>query len=108
DARSSFTRSLCDQLVMTSPRYLDRLRQLSDRLLLLQKPIRILDAVRWPADIEAEFYRGDGKQLPRLPDTLYDNRSLSFDLKKTRTELKTLVSDIRYQLGQDDALAKIL
>lgn len=93
---------------MTSQRYLERLRQLSDRLLLLQKPIRILDAVRWPAEIEAEFYRDDGKALPRLPDDLYDNGALNFDITHTRQQLKSLLEDIRYQLGVDDALAKIL
>lgn len=93
---------------MTSTIYLNRLRDYSDALVRLQKPIRILDALRWPHSVEVEFIANQGRELPRLPDDTYDPATLNFDLSATRCALKSLRADATYHLGQDDALAGIL
>ena len=40
---------------MTQSEYQQRVKALSDRLIVLQQPIRILDAIKWPARFEKEF-----------------------------------------------------
>lgn len=94
---------------MTSnPAYLERLQQLSSRLVALQRPIRILDAIKWPADMETGFRASGGRQLPPIDRDFYQQQSLSFDTDRVYRELNALKADVRRQLGRGDDLGKIL
>lgn len=93
---------------MTNTLYLERLKQLSTRLVLLQKPIRILDAIKWPQGIEQGFRAQQGRELPALEANFYQRQSLAFDPQIVNQLLKELKSDVRRQLGHSDALGKIL
>jgi uncharacterized protein (TIGR02421 family) len=93
---------------MTDPLYLERLKQLSTRLVSLQKPIRILDAIKWPQGIEQRFREQQGRELPALGADFYQQQKLGFEPDTVSQLLKELKSDVRRQLGRDDALGKIL
>nr|WP_324258147.1 flavohemoglobin expression-modulating QEGLA motif protein [Cellvibrio fontiphilus] len=93
---------------MTDSLYLERLKQLSTRLVSLQKPIRILDAIKWPIGIEQRFRAAQGKELPALDADFYQRQALAFAPDNVSQLLKELKSDVRRQLGHDDALGKIL
>lgn len=93
---------------MTDSLYLERLRQLSTRLVSLQKPIRILDAIKWPPGIEQRFRAREGRELPALENDFYQRQTLAFDAGNISQLLKELKNDVRRQLGRDDALGKIL
>ena len=43
-----------------------KIRALSDRLVALQQPIRILDAIKWDEAIKAEFFKNNFQQLPNI------------------------------------------
>ncbi len=93
---------------MTNQAYLERLRSLSNRLVALQKPIRILDAIKWPAELEASFCAKGGRELPQLAANFYQNQRLAFDTDKVYQQLKELKTDVRRDLGRGDALGQIL
>lgn len=93
---------------MTNTLYLERLKQLSTRLVSLQKPIRILDAIKWPQGIEQRFRTQQGRELPALEADFYQRQKLGFDPDNVSQLLKELKSDVRRQLGRDDALGKIM
>lgn len=93
---------------MTNQAYLERLRSLSNRLVALQKPIRILDAIKWPAELEASFCAKGGRELPQLGADFYQNQRLAFDTVKVYQQLKELKTDVRRDLGRGDALGQIL
>jgi uncharacterized protein (TIGR02421 family) len=93
---------------MTNPLYLERLKTLSTRLVSLQKPIRILDAIKWPNELEESFRAQGGSELPSLPSDFYQRQALAFDADNVYLSLKTLKSDVRKQLGRDDSLGRIL
>ncbi len=93
---------------MTNQAYLERLRSLSNRLVALQKPIRILDAIKWPPELEAEFCAKGGRELPKLAPDFYQNQRLAFDTDKVYQQLKELKADVRRDLGRNDALGHIL
>ena len=40
------------------------IRSLSDRLVEAQRPLRILDAVKWGDNVERDFFAADGRELP--------------------------------------------
>jgi len=93
---------------MTNQAYLERLRSLSNRLVALQKPIRILDAIKWPAELETSFCAKGGRELPQLAANFYQNQRLAFDTEKVYLHLKELKTDVRRELGRGDALGHIL
>ena len=84
------------------------LRALSQRLVDAQRPIRILEAVRWDASIEESFFAKAGRELPAVTQTTYAARSLAFDPRVKRQELRDLARDVRRCLGTSNPVGKIL
>jgi uncharacterized protein (TIGR02421 family) len=79
--------------------YEAQVRGLSDRLVEAQRPIRILDAIKWDDDVERAFFAADAKELPPVTRDYYVRRPLSFAPDAKRAELLALERDIRRQLG---------
>ncbi|MCB1644713.1 MAG: flavohemoglobin expression-modulating QEGLA motif protein [Pseudomonadales bacterium] len=97
---------------MSIEQYREKLRSLSDRLISLQRPIRILDSVKWPQDIENrfldDFHRHHGTVLPEVTPQHYENNKLQFDSQQLQADLSQLQRDIQRQLGKRDELGNIL
>lgn len=93
---------------MNQSRYREKVKVLSDRLIALQQPIRILDAIKWPNSVEKEFLAADGKQMPRITEEYYQRQALNFDPDALRARFLELRKDIRRQLGRNDGLGRIL
>lgn len=91
-----------------SQAYLERLKALSDRLVALQKPIRILDAVKWPSELEKRFMASGGRELPAVDAQFYQRQKLGFEPDQVYRDLAELKNDVRRQLGRGDALGRIL
>ncbi|WP_445946543.1 flavohemoglobin expression-modulating QEGLA motif protein [Shewanella sp.] len=88
--------------------YQQDIRRFSDELIRIQSPIKILDAIKWPSELQEEFLSNKPKQLPKLGKDFYQNIPLSFDALKTQDELVSLKADIQRKLGKRDKLGKIL
>lgn len=93
---------------MTHTRYLERLRALSEQLLQLQGPIRILDAIKWPARTEEDFLGAGGRQMPAIDADYYQRLGLPFDPAQLSAQFRELGEAVARQLGHDDALGRIL
>jgi uncharacterized protein (TIGR02421 family) len=89
-------------------RYAGRIRALSDRLVQAQRPIRILDAVKWDDSIERRFFARKCRELPPVTADYYGSRPLAFDPRKKQHELTSLERDIGRQLGKNDAPGQIM
>lgn len=88
--------------------YGQTVRVLSDRLVEIQKPIRILDAIKWDPTIQEAFFASGFKELPRVDKAYYANRALSFDSTMKKQELFELERDVNRQLGQFNSIGMIL
>jgi uncharacterized protein (TIGR02421 family) len=97
---------------MTSPAASDALertiRELSDRLVDAQRPIRILDAIKWDAGVEAAFFADGCRTEPRVDADWYAARPLGFDPARKQSELAELARDVERRLGRSDPVAGIL
>ncbi|MFO0613407.1 MAG: flavohemoglobin expression-modulating QEGLA motif protein [Polyangiaceae bacterium] len=82
----------------------DALAALSERVIDAQRPIRILNALRWSGRVEEQFARARGRELPR-PE--YDP-DLGFDRDAKRAEFDQILRDIHRELGRSDPLARML
>lgn len=88
--------------------YLATVKELSDRLVELQRPIRILDAIKWGAEVEQRFFERGARELPDVDLAFYQARPLSFDHAAKRAELQDLDRQVRRQLGRINPVAEIL
>ncbi|CCQ12837.1 FIG00487266: hypothetical protein [Pseudoalteromonas luteoviolacea B = ATCC 29581] len=88
--------------------YQQNLKQLSDRLVAIQQPIRILDAIKWPAQWREEFFAKGEKTPPPATKAYYQTIPLDYNIDKVKADLKTLLSDVKKTLGKKDPLGMIL
>jgi uncharacterized protein (TIGR02421 family) len=88
--------------------YESMVRALSDRLVEAQRPIRILDAIKWDDDIERAFFDKGCRELPPVTRDYYLSRALPFDPEPKLHELHGIERDIRRQLGEFNAPGQIM
>lgn len=88
--------------------YKQTLRELSDRIVAAQKPIRILDHVKWEPSIQEEFFKNGARELPKVDVSYYQSRPLGFDPAKKRQEFHDIERDITRSLGQFNSLGGIM
>lgn len=85
-----------------------KIRVLSDRLVTLQQPIRILDAIKWDETIKADFFKNHCEQLPRVNAEYYQKRPLGYDPDTLIAQFHALIRDIRNELGQYTGISRIM
>jgi uncharacterized protein (TIGR02421 family) len=92
----------------TSESYRQTIRELSDRIVEAQRPIRILDAVKWDEDVKRAFFAADCREQPPVDRAYYEGRPLAFDPVTKRLEFHDLERDVSRQLGQFSPVGVIL
>jgi uncharacterized protein (TIGR02421 family) len=84
--------------------YKEILAGLAQRVIDAQRPIRVLQALRWPSEVEEQFLRGKQRDLPEVT---YDT-DLGFDPRAKVAELSEILRDAARELGKTDRLGGIL
>ena len=79
-------------------------RRIAERLAAVLRPVRLLDAVRWPREVEAAFLAAGGGGLPAVPAYAPP----PFHAADTLDELARLGRDARDHLGTDHPAARLL
>ncbi len=83
--------------------------ELSERIVTAQRPIRILDSVKWGSEIESYFFDNKCKKLPHIDSEYYQkNNPLSFDPLKKIEEFHDIDRSIRRKLGQYSGIGSIM
>jgi uncharacterized protein (TIGR02421 family) len=75
------------------------IREISDRIVTAQRPIRILDALKWGPEIQADFFQNNFQKLPPVTQEFYAANPLRFDPEKKLEEFQAIERDIKRQLG---------
>src|SRR5438094_3393547 len=88
--------------------YETMVRQLSDRIVEAQRPIRVLDAIKWDDDVERAFFDKGCRELPPVAKDYYLSRPLPFDPEQKLHEFHAVERDIRRQLGEFNAPGQIM
>jgi uncharacterized protein (TIGR02421 family) len=91
-----------------SERYRQTIRELSDRIVEAQRPIRILDAIKWDASIQQAFFASACSEIPRVDRAYYESRPLPFDPEKKRNEFQEIDREIYSKLGQFSPVGAIM
>ena len=83
---------------MTDP-YRDTIKELSDRIVEAQKPIKVLNAINWDDSIKEKFFASEFKELPAVDHAYYETRETKLDPEATRNELRGIEADLQAKLG---------
>jgi uncharacterized protein (TIGR02421 family) len=92
----------------THEKYKKTIRALSDRIVIAQKPIRVLDAIKWDTSIRADFFKHKFKKLPPVTPEYYQKTKLSYSPEHKNEEFYQIERDIRRQLGQFSPVGNIM
>ena len=88
--------------------YLTEVKNLSDRIVKAQQPIRVLDSLKWDDNIKQQFLKSGCKELPAIDASYYKNRSLGFDPEEKKREFHEIERDLVRKLGQLNPLSVIM
>lgn len=85
------------------------IHELSERIVAAQRPIRILDALKWDNHIEEYFFKHKCKKLPPIDSAYYHTHNpLNFDPEKKIAEFHEIDRSIRRKLGQFSGVGSIM
>lgn len=88
--------------------YKEKVKLLSQRVVDVQKPIRILNAIKLNGAVTDQIIAAKLKSMPKLDAEYYQKLPLGFDPGSKRAELQTLRADIGRELGDRDDLGDLL
>lgn len=89
--------------------YEQAIRELSELIVTAQKPIRILDSLKWDTSVEEYFFKSKCKKLPLIDRDYYlEKNPLSFDPVKKIQEFHDIERAIRRKLGQYSGVGSIM
>lgn len=84
------------------------IRDLSERIVEAQKPIRILNSLKWDPSIKEYFFTHKFKKLPVVDHNYYQQNLLHFDPRTKTEEFYAIELDIRRKLGQFSGIGRIM
>src|SRR5580700_9649842 len=94
---------------MANHEYHNLIHELSESIVKAQKPIRILDALKWNAEVKDYFFKHRFKKLPPVTAEFYQEKNpLEFDLPKKIEEFREIERNIRRHLGQYSGVGSIM
>lgn len=79
--------------------YQSTIRELSDRIVAAQRPIKVLSAINWDEEIKAGFFASGFKEQPAVDRAYYESRSIKLDPVATRDALASVEAEITGRLG---------
>ncbi|MGE4231945.1 MAG: flavohemoglobin expression-modulating QEGLA motif protein [Bacteriovoracia bacterium] len=88
--------------------YKERIKKLSELIVEAQKPIRILDAIKWPSSIDDELKKSKYKEMPKIDKVFYESQPLGYDTDKKIEEFDSIIALVKKEMGEEDELAKLM
>jgi uncharacterized protein (TIGR02421 family) len=85
--------------------YKEIVSQLADRIVEAQRPIRVLNSIRWQDSVEQQLKKSRYKEMPKVD---YDGIELGFEPRDKAAEFEGIARDIERDLGEDDAIGRIM
>ena len=77
----------------TDEKELEKIQELSQRLVDAQRTIRILDSIKWDDSIKQVFFQKKAKELPQVTHAYYESRPLPFDAHEKQEEFRLILRD---------------
>src|SRR5215471_14839568 len=88
--------------------YKEQVAGLAQRIVDAQRPIRVLQALRWEPSVEEAFRRARYRELPPVGPDEYAKVDLGFEPKAKQEEFEAIAHSIEDELGTKDSIGRIL
>jgi uncharacterized protein (TIGR02421 family) len=88
--------------------YKEIVAQLAGRIVEAQRPIRVLQALRWDDGVEEQFFKAKQREMPKVDASYYEGVELGFGPREKVEEFEELARDINRELGNADAIGQIM
>jgi len=88
--------------------YKEQIAGLAQRIVDAQRPIRVLQALRWEPSVEEGFRRSKYRELPKVSAEDYGKIDLGFEPRSKADEFDAIIESIDHELGSGDAIGNIL
>jgi uncharacterized protein (TIGR02421 family) len=88
--------------------YKEHIKRLSTRIVEAQRPIRVLDAIKWDPSIDQALLDGGFKEIPKLGPEYYARYPLSYDPVAKIESLREIAREVDRDLGSSDAVGALL
>lgn len=82
--------------------------EFSKALVEAQRPIQILDAIKWKDEIFEQFKKSKFKELPKTGKDYYASVPLKFNAESKIKEFEGIRKSVEKKLGKDEPIAQIL
>ncbi|MFO7547760.1 MAG: flavohemoglobin expression-modulating QEGLA motif protein [Acidimicrobiia bacterium] len=79
--------------------YQEAVKELSNRIVTAQRPIKVLSAINWDDRVKADFFAAGFKEPPAVDRAYYESRPVKLDPDATRDELREIEAAITGRLG---------
>jgi len=86
----------------------ERVAALAQRIVDAQRPIRVLNAIKWGPDVFERFRDSGYREMPSVDRDDYERVPLGFDPELKRAEFAEIIRDVRRDLGDTDPIGRIL
>lgn len=84
------------------------IRELSQKIINAQKPIRILDSLKWDESVKEDFFKNKFKKLPPVDAAYYQRKAPSFNLSDKSKEFEQLEVEVQAKLGKVSPLSHLM
>lgn len=88
--------------------YKEKIARLAQRIVDAQQPIRVLDQIKWPAEVFEQFRESGWREPPSIGEEFYARTNLGFDPALKKREFAEIERDVDRELGEKDAIGAIL
>ena len=88
--------------------YKERLATLAQRVVEAQRPVKVLDAIKWSPEIYERFRASGWREMPTVTLDDYVRTDLGFDPERVQATFLDIERDVLEEFGRDDAVAQIL
>jgi uncharacterized protein (TIGR02421 family) len=88
--------------------YKEVIASLAGRIVEAQRPVHVLQSLRWENAVEEQFLRNRGRELPKVDPAYYEALDLGFDPKAKSEEFEAIARDIDRDIGPGDSIGNIM
>jgi uncharacterized protein (TIGR02421 family) len=88
--------------------YKERVAQIAQRIVEAQRPVRVLNAIKWTPDVFERFQKSGWREMPHIGPDEYDKIVLGFDPRAKIEEFRAIEESVSTEIGSGDAIGRIL
>ncbi len=88
--------------------YKEVVAKIAERIVEAQRPIRVLQALRWDPTVEDRFLKSRQREMPKVDAAYYESVDLGFDPRDRVEQFEQIARDVEREIGEGDAIGQIL